>query len=160
MPQELATVDKEHPIVVAVAGGGTGNGNWQWGPGNANYYIGGTGIRSTEPRLVATGYNGQTIGGGLLVVYGEQIIVGAQGKFASAGKPINGSCWAYKSGDTYYSGGAGGGSGGGSINVFYKTNAEGFSGSKFEMTTNGYSPSGTYNVGSIGTEDYIKLLSN
>lgn len=143
-------------------GGGTATRDRTMTPQNAWYYIGGQGVKTTEGNYQGTAYNGQTIGGGLLVIYGEQITVGTQGKFASAGKPINGSCWSYKTSTygTYMSGGAGGGSGGGSINIFYKTNAEGLSSSNFEMTTDGYSPSGTYNVGSIGTEDYEKLLSN
>lgn len=145
---------------MVVAGGGTANGNWQWGPGHANLYIGGAGITSTESAFSGTGYNGQSNGGGLLVIYSDSILVGEKGKFTSVGKPINGSCWSYKSGNIYHSGGAGGGSGGGSINIFYKTNAEGFSSSKFEVSNNSYSPRGTYNVGTIETGTYVKLSLN
>ena len=96
-----------------------------------------------------------------LIVCAENIVVGENGKFASTGKPVNGTCWSHTTAGSgsgpYYSGAAGGGSGGGSINIFYKKTAEGFTTSKFEISAS-YSPNGTYNVGSIETGTYVKLL--
>ncbi len=155
---------EEHHIVVEVAGGGTATRDRYITPQNANDYIAGNGVKSSEGNFIGTAYNGQSNGGGLLVIYSESIIVGANGKFASSGKPINGSCWSHTTAGSYsgpyYSGGAGGGSGGGSINIFYKTNAEGFNSSKFEVSNNTYSPRGTYNVGTIENGTYVRLLSN
>ena len=152
--------------MVVVAGGGTATRDTTVTPQNASYYIGGKGVQTTERYWEGAAYDGQSFGGGLLVIYSKNIEVGEKGKFASAGKPINGSCWAYKpaGADPMYgpwaSGGAGGGSGGGSINIFYKENAKGFTASKFELSTDQYSPKGTYNVGAIGTGEYVKLTIN
>lgn len=130
------------------------------------YYIGGKKVEegyssASYGEFFGTAYDGQTIGGGLLVIYANNILVGQNGKFASKGKTINGSCWSWKEDDKYYrSGGAGGGSGGGSINIFYKDKAEGFETSKFEVINGEYSPSGTYNIGSIATGNYTGLLAS
>ena len=157
-------MDKEHHIVEV--GGGTAVKDTFHEPQNASYYIGGKKVEegyssSSYGEFYGTAYDGQSIGGGLLVIYSDNILVGENGKFASTGKPINGSCWSWKENNQYYrSGGAGGGSGGGSINIFFKDKAEGFEKSKFEVTNGNYSPSGTYNVGSIGTGNYVSLLSS
>ena len=146
---------------MAVAGGGTATKDVRQTPKNASYYTGGQGVLSTgETWFQGTAYDGQTLGGGLLIVYANTLSMGETGRFASAGKPINGSCWAYKYQERWYrSGGAGGGSGGGSINIFYNDSIEGIDSSKF-IVTESYSPSGTYNVGSIQTGTYQKTLSN
>ena len=96
----------------------------------------------------------------MLVIYANNIGIGENGKFASSGKPINGSCSAYKSGTTYMSSGAGGGSGGGSINIFFKNEAKGIEARKFEVSTNAYSPKGSYNIGTIKTGTYANVMSN
>lgn len=144
-------------------GGGTATRDRQMTPKNASYYIGGTGVKTTESNYQGTAYDGQSYGGGLLTIYSDNIVVGSNGKFTSTGKEINGSCWAHTTAGSnsgpYYSGGAGGGSGGGSINIFYNNDAQGFSSSNFQVNNGQYSPIGTYNVGKIGTGTYIKLLS-
>lgn len=159
MQQEVQG-DKEHPIVVVADGGGTATNAVHLTPKNGNYWIGGAGVASQENSSKGTAYNGQTIGGGLLVIYANNIVVGENGKFASSGKPINGSCSAYKSESTYMSSGAGGGSGGGSINIFFRNKAEGIEAKKFEVSTNAYSPKGSYNVGTIKTGSYVNVISS
>lgn len=137
-------------------GGGTATRDKYMTPKNGSLYIGGAGVRTTEGTYSGTAYSGQSVGGGLIVIYADRIQVGETGKFSSLGKGINGSSWSYKSGNTYMSGGAGGGSGGGSINIFFNNQATGLDTSKFELSK-AYSPAGTYNVGSIKTGTYEKL---
>lgn len=129
-------------------------------PNSANYYIGGRGNASTS-KVTAVAYDGRTIGGGLLVIYSNNIEVGSTGKFESYGKTVNGSTGAWKNESVapYYNAtGAGGGSGGGSINIFYAGTANGISHSKFTVKTGTYSPKGTYNVGNISNGTYISTL--
>ena len=141
--------------------GGLAVGDYSTTAKSASYYIGGskvTRIGCASGTNYATAYDGRTIGGGLLIIYANNINVGDNAKFESYGKTVNGSCYAYKSG-AYYSGGAGGGSGGGSINIFYEGTINGMSSDKFTVITGSYSPKGTFNVGSIENGTYETLLS-
>ena len=141
-----------------MAGGGTATRDKYVTPIAANLYIGGKGNATLENVWQGTAYDGRTIGGGLLMIYADNITIGDMAKFESYGKTINGSCWAYKYNGIYMSGGAGGGSGGGSINIFYKNAILGLDSSKFTVVAGSYSPKGTYNVGSILTGTYQSTL--
>lgn len=145
-----------------MAGGGTATRDRYVNPISASYYMGGKGNKTTESNYSGTAYDGRSEGGGLLVVYANSINIGETAKFASAGKTVNGSCWAYTSGSgngPYHSGGSGGGSGGGSINIFYKDEITGLNSSKFEVITGSYSPRGTYNVGTLKDGTYKNILT-